>query len=172
MWQNAGGYYRLGGLKAMKSSAGGENNHTAGIYLALDEWQTTKNGDKYWNYGGSDFFGGSEIGILHSTGVDGSGNPTYGALMKWSNELAAGRTEGLSKGFNFYDNINFQGNNILVNGAANKMKFTWISWSDWGNYHNIALTNETSKSGIAMNNDNLVLFGVGKRADATTGWKA
>ncbi len=172
MWQNAGGYYRLGGLKAMKSSAGGENNHTAGIYLALDEWQTTKNGDKYWNYGGSDFFGGSEIGILHSTGVDSSGNPTYGALMKWSNDLAAGRTEGLSKGFNFYDNINFQGNNILVNGAANKMKFTWISWSDWGNYHNIALTNETSKSGIAMNNDNLVLFGVGKRADATTGWKA
>lgn len=172
MWQNAGGYYRLGGLKAMKSSAGGENNHTAGIYLALDEWQTTQNGDKYWNYSGTDFFGGSEIGILHSTGVDGSGNPTYGALMKWSNELAAGRTEGLSKGFNFYDNINFQGNNILVNGAANKMKFTWISWSDWGNYHNIALTNETSKSGIAMNNDNLVLFGAGKRADATVGWKA
>ena len=172
MWQNAGGYYRLGGLKAMKSSAGGENNHTAGIYLALDEWQTTKNGDKYWNYGGSDFFGGSEIGILHSTGVDSSGNPQYGALMKWSNPLAASRTDGLTKGFNFYDDINFQGHNILVNGAANKMKFTWISWSDWGNYHNIALTNETSKAGIAMNNDNLVLFGSGKRADATTGWNA
>lgn len=171
MWQNAGGYYRLGGLKAMKSSAGGENNHTAGIYLALDEWQTTKNGDKYWNYGGSDFFGGSEIGILHSTGVDSNGNPVYSALMKWSNELAAGRNDGLSKGFNFYDNINFQGSQILVNGAANKMKFTWVSWSDWGGYHLIALTNETSKAGIAMNSDNLVLFGVGKRADATGGWK-
>ena len=172
MWQNAGGYYRLGGLKAMKSSAGGENNHTAGIYLALDEWQTTKNGDKYWNYGGSDFFGGSEIGILHSTGVDSSGNPQYGALMKWSNPLAASRTDGLTKGFNFYDDINFQGSQILVNGAANKMKFTWVSWSDWGNYHLIALTNETAKAGIAMNSDNLVLFGVGKRADATGGWKA
>lgn len=172
MWQNAGGYYRLGGVKAMKSLAGGENNHTAGIYLALDEWQTTNNGDKYWNYGGPDFFGGSEIGILHSTGVDSSGNPIYGALMKWSNDLAAGRQSGITKGFNFFDDINFQGRQILVNGAANKMKFTWISWSDWGNYHNIALTNETAKAGIAMNNDNLVLFGVGKRADAQTGWNA
>ncbi|MBJ7694127.1 hypothetical protein HAU27_03055 [Weissella confusa] len=171
MWQNAGGYYRLGGLRAVKSSAGGENNHTAGVYLALDEWQTTKNGDKYWNYGGPDFFGGSEIGLLHSTGVDGNGNPTYGALMKWSNALAAGRQEGISKGFNFFDDINFQGNSILVNGAANKMKFTWVSWSDWGNYHLIALTNETAKAGIAMNSDNLVLFGIGKRADATGGWK-
>ena len=172
MWQNAGGYYRLGGLKALKASDGGENNHTAGVYLSLDEWQTTKNGDKYWNYGGSDFFGGSEIGFSHSTGVDGNGNPVYGALMKWSNSLAAGRQEGVSKGFNFFDDINFQGRNFLVNGASNKMKFTWVSWSDWGNYRNIALTNETAKAGIAMNNDNLVLFGVGKRADATTGWKA
>ena len=172
MWQNAGGYYRLGGIKALKSTAGDANNHTAGVYLALDEWQTTNKGDKYYDYGGQDFFGGSEIGIVHSTGVDSNGNPKYGALMKWSNPLAASRTDGLTKGFNFFDDINFQGHNILVNGAANKMKFTWVSWSDWGNYHNIALTNETSKSGIAMNNDNLVLFGGGKRADATTGWKA
>nr|CAI9751051.1 hypothetical protein LBZUJACN_LBZUJACN_CDS_0067 [Caudoviricetes sp.]CAI9751114.1 hypothetical protein MIHLRAQX_MIHLRAQX_CDS_0067 [Caudoviricetes sp.] len=46
-----------------------------------------------------------------------------------------------------------------------------VSWSDWGGYHLIALTNETSKAGIAMNSDNLVLFGLGKRADATGGWK-
>ena len=172
LWQNAGGYYRLGGLKTLKDTSGGENNHTAGVYLSLDEWQTTKNGDKYWNYGGSDFFGGSEIGFSHSTGVDGNGNPVYGALMKWSNSLAAGRQEGVSKGFNFFDDINFQGRYFLVNGAANKMKLTWVSWSDWGNYHNIALPNETAKAGIAMNDDNLVLFGVGKRADALTGWKA
>lgn len=172
MYDNAAGYYRLGGLKTLKSGGSGENVHTAGVYLSLDEWQTTKNGDKYWNYGGSDFFGGSEIGFTHSTGVDSNGNPTYGALMKWSNSLAAGRQEGVSKGFNFFDDINFQGNYFLVNGAANKMKLTWISWSDWGNYHNIALTNENSTAGIALNNDNLVLFGVGKRADGTGGWKA
>ena len=172
MYDNAAGYYRLGGLKTLKSSGSGENVHTAGVYLSLDEWQTTKNGDKYWNYGGDEFFGGSEIGFTHSTGVDSNGNPTYGALMKWSNSLAAGRQEGVSKGFNFFDDINFQGHYFLVNGAANKMKLTWISWSDWGNYRNIALTNETAKAGIAMNDDNLVLFGVGKRADALTGWKA
>ena len=172
MYDNAAGYYRLGGIKTLKSSGSGENVHTAGVYLSLDEWQTTKNGDRYWNYGGSDFFGGSEIGFTHSTGVDSNGNPIYGALMKWSNSLAAGRQEGISKGFNFFDDINFQGHYFLVNGASNKMKLTWVSWSDWGNYHNIALTNESAKAGIAMNNDNLVLFGVGKRADAQTGWKA
>lgn len=172
MYNNAAGYYRLGGLKTLKSSGSGEDIHTAGVYLSLDEWQTTRNGDKYWNYGGEDFFGGSEIGFAHSTGVDGSGNPIYSALMKWSNSLAAGRQAGVSKGFNFFDDINFQGRNFLVNGAANKMKLTWVSWSDWGNYHNIALTNETATAGIALNNDNLVLFGTGKRADGTGGWKA
>jgi phage minor structural protein len=172
MYDNAAGYYRLGGLKTLKSGGSGENVHTAGVYLSLDEWQTTKNGDKYWNYGGSDFFGGSEIGFTHSTGVDSNGNPVYGALMKWSNALAAGRQEGITKGFNFFDDINFQGHYFLVNGAANKMKLTWVSWSDWGNYHNIALTNENATAGIALNNDNLVLFGAGKRADATGGWKA
>lgn len=172
MYDNAAGYYRLGGLKTLKSGGSGENVHTAGVYLSLDEWQTTNNGDKYWNYGGSDFFGGSEIGFTHSTGVDSNGNPVYGALMKWSNSLAAGRQAGISKGFNFFDDINFQGHYFLVNGAANKMKLTWVSWSDWGNYHNIALTNENATAGIALNNDNLVLFGAGKRADATGGWKA
>ena len=172
MYDNAAGYYRLGGLRTLKSNGSGENVHTAGVYLSLDEWQTTKNGDQYWNYGGPDFFGGSEIGFTHSTGVDNNGNILYSALMKWSNSLAAGRQAGVSKGFNFFDDINFQGHQFLVNGAANKMKFTWVSWSDWGNYHNIALTNESSTAGIAVNNDNLVLFGVNKRADAMTGWKA
>ena len=172
MYDNADGYYRLGGVKTLKSSGSGEDVHTAGVYLSVDEWHTTNNGDKYWNYGGDEFFGGSEIGFTHSTGVDSNGNPLYSALMKWSNSLAAGRQSGITKGFNFFDDINFQGSQILVNGAANKMKFTWVSWSDWGNYHLIALTNETAKAGIAMNSDNLVLFGVGKRADATGGWKA
>lgn len=172
MYDNADGYYRLGGLVTLKNTGDGENVHTAGVYLALDEWQTTKNGDKYWNYGGEDFFGGSEIGIAHSTGVDDRGNPLYGALMKWSNGLAASRDNGISKGFNFFDDINFHDGKIQVTGVEDKFQWTWVSWSDWGNRHTIALANQNASAGIAVNGDNLVLFANGKRADATTGWKA
>lgn len=170
MWDDAGGYYRLGGLRTFKSTGGGESEHTAGVYLALDEWHTTKQNDQYWKYGGKDFFGGSEIGIVHSTGVNSSGNPVYGALMKWSNALAASRDDNLSKGFNLFDDINFHSGQIKVNKAPDSFKFTWVSWSDWGNYHTIALTSQSAKAGIAVTEDNLVLFGNGKRTDATKNW--
>lgn len=172
MYDDADGYYRLGGLLTLKNKGDGENVHTSGVYLSLDEWQTTKNGDKYWNYGGEDFFGGSEIGIAHSTGVDDRGNPVYGALMKWSNGLAASRDNDISKGFNFFDDINFHDGKIQVTGTPDKFQWTWVSWSDWGNRPTIALANQNASAGIAVNEDNLVLFASGKRADATTGWKA
>lgn len=172
MYNDATGYYRLGGLRSLvNSSVGTPADHNAGIYLALDEWQTTNPGDQFYDYGKPEFFGGSEIGLAHTTGVNG-GVPSYGALFKWSNGLAASRQGDTTKGFNFYDRVNWHGNHFIVDGAEDQFKWTWVSWSDWGNRHTIALTNQNASAGIAVNGDNLVLFAGGKRADATTGWKA
>ena len=172
MYNDANGYYRIGGLKTLvNNNKGTPANHNAGIYLALDEWRTTKKGDKFYDYGKPEFFGGSEVGIAHTTGVSGD-KPLYGALVKWSNGLAASRQGDTTKGFNFYDQVNWHGSHFIVDGSADQFKWTWVSWSDWGNRHTIALTNQNASAGIAVNGDNLVLFaGGGKRADATTGWK-
>lgn len=106
MWNNSKGYYRVGGLLTLQYNTGTDQDHTTGIYLNLDQWHTTNQGDSNWNYGGPDFFGGSEIGISHTTGRSGN-NIQYGILMKWANGLAASRDSGAYQGFNFYDQTTF-----------------------------------------------------------------
>lgn len=150
LYNNAAGYYRLGGVGAVvDTDIFGEANHNAGIFLYLDEWHTTKQNDKYWNYGGPEFFGGSEIGFLHSDGVDENG-PTYSYLMKWANNLSASRDKGGTyKGFNFYDQTTFW--KPIFSSDGNKFSLGHINGVP-------ALFLGALNSGIAGSNGKLYLF--------------
>lgn len=149
MYNNAKGYYRLGGLHSLVwSDTGSEQDHTAGIFLKLDEWHSTTKNDKYWNYGGPDFFGGTKIGIQHSVGAS-SNAIHYADLMVWANSLAADRDSKTYKGFNFYDQTTFW--EPLFSSTGNKFSLGQINGVP-------ALFIGSLASGIAGEKGKLYLF--------------
>lgn len=82
-------------------------------------------------------------------------------LFGWYNPTAAGAS-GISKGFNFFDRINFQGNELIVNGAQNNLVLGWAMWNGYFNNEKspaiIAANGSWRGGGLAFGNNNLVAY--------------
>ena len=134
------------------------------LTLALNGYHTTNPGDDHYDPSSKDFYGGDGF----SFDVSGS-NGQYKPIMRWNSKYAADII-GTHPGWQMLDHVFFE-KGIFAHNAADNFKVSWTSWSDWGNYKTISLTNQNGSAGIAMNGDNLVLFGQNKRTDASKGWK-
>ena len=82
-------------------------------------------------------------------------------LFGWYNATAS-NVQGISRGFNFFDRVNFNGSEIEISGAQNNLIFTWAHWSGYfGGEKNPAIVAANSSwrgGGIAFGNNNVVVY--------------
>lgn len=124
--------------------------------------------------GYSDNTGGDGTNAVHGADGfsininEGNGTKSSRSLLEWTSVQAAGITNK-DKGWHVQDRIYIE-KGMYVRNAPQHFKFGWTAWSDWGNFKNVSLTNGEGTAGIAVNSNNLILFGTGKRTDGTKGW--
>lgn len=133
------------------------------LTFALNGYHTTKAGDSHYDAGASDFYGGDGFSFEVS-----NDSGTYTPKLRWNSDYSAG-VQGIDSGWTFYDKVYFN-SGLYAHGAPEHFRVSWTAWSDWGNYRNVSFTNNQGTAGIAVNGDNLILFGNNKRADGTTNW--
>ncbi len=134
------------------------------LTLSLNGYRTTKPGDDHYDPSSKDFYGGDGI----SFDVSGP-NGQYGPIMRWNSDYAA-NVIGTDSGWQVLDRMYVE-KGLYAHNAHEHWRVSWTAWSDWGNYKNVSLTNTKGSAGIAVNDDNLILFGTNKRTDGTKGWK-
>ncbi len=134
------------------------------LTLSLNGYRTTKPGDDHYDPSSKDFYGGDGI----SFDVSGP-NGQYGPIMRWNSDYAA-NVIGTDSGWQVLDRMYVE-KGLYAHNAPEHWRVSWTAWSDWGNYKNVSLTNTKGSAGIAVNDDNLILFGTNKRTDGTKGWK-
>lgn len=139
----------IGSLRTARDSA---NSSTNRLMMVLND-QTYKNigspSGKTW--------GGDKIGL----GIMSDLNGGVDDLFTWQNATAANGSG--KEGFNFYHGkINFNGNEIAINGATNNLLFGWNSWSNWFNGEKNptiqASNGDFRGAGLAFGNKNIVVY--------------
>lgn len=70
-------------------------------------------------------------------------------LLTWETSLSAGY-HGLSSGWNFWDNINFNGNKIIVPNAQWNVSFSGMKLSNTGSVYPSIVESDNHKTGIAI----------------------
>lgn len=123
--------------------------------------------------GYSDNSGGGKNAVHGADGFsininEGQGNSSSRSLLEWAS-VQAGRVTNKDSGWHVQDRIYFE-KGLHAHSAPEYWRVSWTAWSDWGNYRNVSLTNPNGSAGIAVNRDNLILFGTNKRTDGTKGW--
>ena len=82
-------------------------------------------------------------------------------LFGWYNATAS-NVQGISRGFNFFDRVNFNGSEIEISGAQNNLIFTWAQWNGYFSNEKspaIAAANGSWRGGgIAFGNNSVVVY--------------
>lgn len=82
-------------------------------------------------------------------------------LFGWYNATAS-NVQGISRGFNFFDRVNFNGSEIEISGAQNNLIFTWAQWNGYFSNEKspaiVAANKGWRGGGIAFGNNNVVVY--------------
>ena len=82
-------------------------------------------------------------------------------LFGWYNATAS-NVQGISRGFNFFDRVNFNGSEIEISGAQNNLIFTWAQWNGYFSNEKspaiVAANKGWRGGGIAFGNNSVVVY--------------